>query len=550
MLISRLIAISIPDHELLWLSTDLPGVVQGTPVINTNQNDRSRQFILISRNSQLLKNDNTTQTTGHVTMLQSDTGQVVWTESEGMRAGATNPQGYGPLAISTSPTFGKYDGGKENGNDLVVWTSSGREGRSTNGFTYAFQLPPFYHSSSEQVNALVSVQLKNVRWSAVARPTLTVDGQQLFVAVTGSQLRGWTGSNAFDKTADWSAELALNGMDPTAGKFCFSCGNGCNPYRDLSLSRFTSMRSNIAIPVAPILSRDESRLFVPSASTQMACIDSQKGTTLWEMMGNSRFLAEPKVSPDDERVYFIQSGDGLVYGVEQEGGAVLWATTCDQFEEDCANSVLSESALSRDGRYFYYGDVMGRVIALQLGDFEPPGSAPGDNSPTNTYPLDPANWPPMMNDEANGSRPNVKKGPTLGGSIALIVLATLIGTGASIYIIFTNNMKTHPHPMQEPHLDDPVIQNDLGLPPADLANVPDPYEDMIILKHAADSAKHFPDEYGGSYYYGEGFATRDADEFDNYSHAPADRISRRLGTSNLIQLPRPEDYSYGASVLV
>ena len=157
---SRLIAISIPDHEPLWLSTDLPGVVQGTPVVNTNQNDPTRQFILISRNSQLLKNDNTTQTTGHVTMLQSDTGQVVWTESEGMRAGASNPQGYGPLAICMSPVFGNYDGGKDNTNDLVVWTSSGREGRSKNGFTYAFQLPSFYHGSSEQINALASVQLK------------------------------------------------------------------------------------------------------------------------------------------------------------------------------------------------------------------------------------------------------------------------------------------------------------------------------------------------------------------------------------------------------
>ena len=167
----------------------------------------------------MLKNDNSTQTTGHVTMLQSDTGQVVWTESEGMRAGASNPQGYGPLAICTSPAFGNYDGGKDNSNDLVIWTSSGREGRSKNGFTYAFQLPSFYHGSSEQINALVSVQLKDVRWTAVARPTLTADGQQLFIAVTGGQLRGWTDDNAFDSTADWSAELALNSMDPMTGKY-------------------------------------------------------------------------------------------------------------------------------------------------------------------------------------------------------------------------------------------------------------------------------------------------------------------------------------------
>ena len=282
----------------------------------------------------------------------------------------------------------------------------------------------------------------------------------------------------------------------------------------------------------------------------MACIDSKKGTTLWEMMGNSRFLAEPKVSPDDHRVYFIQSGDGLVYGLKQDGGTVLWAITCDQFEEDCANSVLSEFALSRDGRHLFYGDVRGRVISLELGGFEAPVPAPTGDSPTHIYPLDPTNWPPMSNEQASGTRSDVKRGPTLGGSIALIVLATLVGTGASIYIIFMNNMKTHPHPMQEPQLNDAVFPSDLGPPPTDLANHPDPYEDEIILKHAAITAKHFRGDQEGSRYYEDGISVKDYDEFDNFSHAPADRISRRLGTSNLIQLPRPEDYSYGASVLV
>ena len=263
-------------------------------------------------------------------------------------------------------------------------------------------------------------------------------------------------------------------------------------------------------------------------------------------MGKSPFLSEPRVSPDDSRVYFIQSGDGLIYAVNQDQGDIVWVMTCDDFEEDCANSVLSEFALSRDGRYLYYGDVTGRVIALELGNYT---EAPTATTPTSIFPIDPTTWSTSTNEETPREQVKLARGRTLGGSIALIVVATLIGTGASIHIIMMNKMKTHPHPVQE-HWDDPNSRSGGDMMVNDFASVPDPYEDAIIYKHAKDTAKFFPGNY---YNEGDHVGVDDdvlEDSFDNYSYAPADRISHRLGTANQVGTQRLEDYSYGASVVL
>jgi hypothetical protein len=217
---SRVIAVSLPTHQLLWESTELSGDVQGAPVVNSNQNDPRRKFVLITRNTMLTKSDNTTQSTGHITLLSVLSGSVIWTESEGNGQANVTTQGYGPLGIVSAPTSGKFAGGSENTNDVVVWASSGENGKAKTGYTYALQLPPFFHMSTSQVNALKSIRLKEVRWSSVVRPVLTSDGQELFLGVTGSQLRGWTGDIPFDATANLNAELVLNDKDPLAGT-CF-----------------------------------------------------------------------------------------------------------------------------------------------------------------------------------------------------------------------------------------------------------------------------------------------------------------------------------------
>jgi hypothetical protein len=216
LLTSRVIAVSIPNHEIIWSSSGLPGISTGSPVVYVNQyDDDSTNYVLITHNSQLIKPDNSTLITGHVTLLQTVKGHVVWTDSEWSREEV--PKGYGPPAVAANPLSGKYTGGLDNSNDLVVWTSSDEEGRGPVGYMFALQLSKNFQEKTEEVSDLRTLVLKKVRWNAVARPVLNANGTNLFVGVSGSELRGWVGENPFDETANWELNLVDMEADPQAG---------------------------------------------------------------------------------------------------------------------------------------------------------------------------------------------------------------------------------------------------------------------------------------------------------------------------------------------
>jgi hypothetical protein len=339
----------------------------------------------------------------------------------------------------------------------------------------------------------------------------------------------------------------------------------------------------LAIPAAPVLSRDESRLFVSSASTEVVCVDAQSGDTLWALLGTSAFLAEAKVSPDDSLVFNMQSADGRVYCNDQITGETLWVAACDSFEffsgEDCINNVQAEFALSNSGQYLYYGDVIGRIVALKLGylidaPIDPPTLAPVQATPIAPptlapvqaptrqavppvfAPQDPESpeWPTVAESQQQNS--NMKRGLTLGGSIALIMIAVIIGIGASIYIYTVTHFKTYPHPQQEPHLPvDAIDDHDMHLvqPYDHPEEHPDPYEDAMISKLQPTKEKHPEDYVPKAYHSDDPYRKQDFDDHDNYSHARADRIPHKLGTSNrIVPISGPgtrgaEDYYHGAS---
>jgi hypothetical protein len=163
-------------------------------------------------------------------------------------------------------------------------------------------------------------------------------------------------------------------------------------------------------------------------------------------------LSEPKISPDDERLYIIQSGDGGVAGWNQIDAELLWLVSCDQFEKGCSNAVRAEFILSRDGQFLYYGDVDGRVIALKLGEF---------GAPTPVIILDPtteSEWPLAQEKE----KKQVEIGSTLRGSIALIVIATMmIAVGLAILILNPIDKLENAPPIYEVE----VGENDFQIPP-------------------------------------------------------------------------------------
>jgi hypothetical protein len=278
----------------------------------------------------------------------------------------------------------------------------------------------------------------------------------------------------------------------------------------------------------------------------MACIDTQTGRSLWDLRGTSSFLAEARVSPDDERVYVIQSVDGRIFCHDQLTGALQWVSSCDQFQEDCSNSVRADFTLSTAGESLYYGDVLGRIIALQVGDLveraEPTATSP--NSPGGTSGPGVA-WP--TNNSNNPGEKSSRSRPAVAASVALIVLASMIVVGSTMYILMINRFKSVPHPQQEPQ-NLIVFGNSLPTDPG-----LDPYEDSMISQHAATKQSLADEAYDD--WYNEPIIIPQArskslnDSFDTLSHAAADRISLLLGTSNRIT-PIQEDYSYGAAVFV
>jgi hypothetical protein len=273
----------------------------------------------------------------------------------------------------------------------------------------------------------------------------------------------------------------------------------------------------------------------------MACIDTQTGRSIWELGGTSSFLAEACVSPDDQRVYVIQSVDGRIFCHDQLTGELQWVSSCDQFQEDCSNSVRADFSLSTAGQFLYYGDVLGRIIALQVGDLVEPAPTP-PNSPGGTSGPGVA-WP--TNNSNNPGEKSSRSRPAVAASVALIVLASMIVIGSTVYIIMINRFKSVPHPQQEPHVidDDDSLPTDPGL---------DPYEDSMISQHAAtkqSQADEADDWYNEPIVIPHSRNKSINDSFDTISHAAADRISLLLGTSNRIT-PIQEDYSYGAAVFV
>jgi hypothetical protein len=152
-----------------------------------------------------------------------------------------------------------------------------------------------------------------------------------------------------------------------------------------------------------IMSVDERRFFASSRAATFASIDVTTGQVLWEVPSMSVFQSAPKISRDDERVYAIQSADGRIYAWNQTSGDVLWSVSCDNYEEDCANSVDSDFDLSPDSLVLIYVDAVGRTTALQVGTSRFP-TAPPTDYPREEPPVAPTR-PPTTLAPASSSSP-------------------------------------------------------------------------------------------------------------------------------------------------
>jgi len=600
---TRVVCVSIPEHKILWTSAGLPGKPNGSPLIyyavdvglpplsldsasqNDDENGKSEDddangmYIALTHNSVLIRPDNTTRTTGHLTILDPLSGHVKWTQSEWSRDEI--PKGYGPPQVAHSPVLGgELSGGSlDNKNDIVIWTSSDQQGGGRVGNLYSFQMkspsdlelemqntsiPEEKEEQSEQYDPFQVRVLKRVRWNSIARPTLNRNGTNLYIGVTGNAVRGWSGAAKFNATADWSTRLVP-----------FNSGNSASSQ---------TYSEDVVVSTTPVLSADEERLFVVSARNETICLNSRDGSRMWSATTpeSSPLLGEPKASPDNQRLYMIMSRDGTVNGVDQKSGKVLWIFGCDKQHlthgTKCENPPVSgDFDLSSDGHILYFGTADGRVVAITLGhridvdekdEEEEPQLPISTGTSTISIGYDDDDKGPLEFDENSvGTFDNVLNndqnvsGGKIAGSLFAIFLSLAISALSVMYVMKVKGMNpvnwaNYRFPRHRSSPDGGGERNSFvtvvsrGIFRVEGGNQesdgPDKYEDQIIATHS-DNEKCIEQQFNTLWVdptHSNPKAITNGDESPT-----ADRLAVMLGTSNRIA-PISESFGYGQAVLL
>ena len=125
-------------------------MIQGTPTIGKSTDNAGNTYIYFTHNHNMNAIDSS-GAYGSFSVMQESTGDVIFTENAGNSTSDPEPGRldtlqvtYGPVGIAQLPLFGRYPGGLDNSNDLLLWSTSIENGEGPNGYTRAFQIPsPF-----------------------------------------------------------------------------------------------------------------------------------------------------------------------------------------------------------------------------------------------------------------------------------------------------------------------------------------------------------------------------------------------------------------------
>lgn len=113
-----------------------------------------------------------------------------------------------------------------------------------------------------------------------------------------------------------------------------------------------SFETFAAILSTPTLSTDGDSLYFAGASNAIFAMSSESGRTSWTTDTQSVVLNRPKVfqGEDEDRIYVIESMDGLVRQLDADSGDSIWQFNCASITglPTCQDSVEAE---------FRYGQV-------------------------------------------------------------------------------------------------------------------------------------------------------------------------------------------------
>ena len=105
------------------------------------------------------------------------------------------------------------------------------------------------------------------------------------------------------------------------------------------------LRTTTALLVSPILSSDETVLFQVGASTELHCLDTRTGDTLWTEDGALRtaIVAEPRLVElldEEPKLYVIEGMNGKVRQHDALTGTIDWSFDCQKLSGIACNDAV------------------------------------------------------------------------------------------------------------------------------------------------------------------------------------------------------------------
>lgn len=310
----------------------LPGHCSGDPKIGTDG-----KYIYINSNSDA-------GSSGHFNLISTN-GTVLFTSEND---DATDFP-FGPVGCYNKPIQGAYAGGEANWNDICVWGSTLLPDTASVyfGATYAFQMS-FDQTAPFAIRPLLpndSRGLAGPEWQVVSAPLLTNEGLDAYWSVSRGQFRAWVGAPGQEGTYfDRRAVVSQKSFPSAQPRFI--------PNKN------TLVKTSASPP----------QLFAGLASQNFVSMDFELNE-VWVNPTVSLVLAEARVSPDNERIYYTQQA-GDITSANTADGEINWAVSIGSF-------TMSEFSMSPDGGTLYLGTTQGKIVAWDVG-LPPPSEAPSE----------------------------------------------------------------------------------------------------------------------------------------------------------------------------
>ena len=129
----------------------------------------------------------------------------------------------------------------------------------------------------------------------------------------------------------------------------------------------------------------------------MYCIDTQTGDILWKEDGGLRsvILAEPRLveqTGEIPKLFVIEGMKGRVRQHDALTGDINWTFDCkDVSGVSCNDAVEADYSVSSTGNTLYYGDIFGKIVALEIAQFSKETAPPAKEEtapPTTVAPVE------------------------------------------------------------------------------------------------------------------------------------------------------------------